>query len=94
LPSERMQEEVGEHSKQLARLESDVKNLSDTMNRIEARLIEWQANYVPRSEISEALKARDNRIGKVEQQVQWLFYLGLTTGVGFVIWFIQKGGVL
>lgn len=76
-----MESKLIDYAERLAALETGINALTQVCARLESKLDAWQATYVPRTEINEAFKARDERIKSLENNQTWLW----RTTVGAVI---------
>lgn len=52
----------------LAKFETRLETIETVMLRMETKMDTWQANFVSKELLDEKLKARDERIGRLEQE--------------------------
>jgi hypothetical protein len=58
-----------EDYEKIARLETQIDNLTNIVMRMDAKLDTWQENYVPRKEIYEMFRARDKELADLSERV-------------------------
>lgn len=56
-----------DHAERLAALEARLAGIEALIARIDGKLDAFQANYVPRAEITEMFRSRDERIERIEE---------------------------
>jgi hypothetical protein len=59
-----------ENQERLARLETQMENMLTGLARIDDKLDMWNQNYVPRNEINEMFRARDDDIKELRENQQ------------------------
>ncbi|KEQ23604.1 nucleotide exchange factor GrpE [Paenibacillus tyrfis] len=52
----------------LMKVETRLENIEDAVTRMEEKLDKWHGNYISRVEMNELLRARDERIERIEQE--------------------------
>lgn len=86
-------EEHDKTGERLAALETGIKTLNTAITRLEAKIEAWNSAFVPRTEINEALKNRDERLKALEQNQTWLWRAIIGAVIGGIISLALKGGL-
>lgn len=59
-----------DNAERLAVVETELKQLNKTVTNMNDKLDVWNQNYVPRNEINEAFRARDQDIKEIRDEVK------------------------
>ncbi|NBI30260.1 hypothetical protein [Chengkuizengella marina] len=59
-----------QNAERLASVETEIKSLKEVVIKVDNKLVDWSKNYVPRSELTEMLKARDKDISDLNIEIK------------------------
>jgi predicted RNase H-like nuclease (RuvC/YqgF family) len=90
--------EHGDYGERLAALEAQLESVIDAqadikayMIRLEAKLDAYQTNYVPRQELNEMFRSRDEKIARLEDELKtrrqnWPTWIGIAASAAVSVW--------
>lgn len=86
-----------DYGERLRALEVQISHLIEVNTRLEAKLDAYQTNFVPRAELTEMFRLRDEKIARLEEEFKtkrqnWPIWVGIIVSTAVGIYSAIHGG--